>query len=529
MFRIVAVDDDTTIARQLEEFLSEMGYEVVGTASSGEEAVKILRDLRPDLVLMDIMMPGELDGIAAAEIIQRKFDIPVVFLTGYTDGNLIKRAKNAGSFGYVVKPFQANEMKATIEVALHRKEAERRLKESEAVKWALLNAPTEDLIFLIDKKGVILECNAAAASRVGRGKDDIRGLNLFDLIHPDEGRFTRSKITLAIRTGRHLRFEDEYRGNWYDSVVYPICDSKGDVTKAALFIRDVTDRKKMEEELIKMRKLESLGVLAGGIAHDFNNILAVIMGNISLAQIYVDPGEKIYEILEQAEKASFRAKELTERFVTFSEGGAPKKKTVSISELVKDSVSLALSGTDTGYEFVFADNLSPVEIDEGQIRQVINAVTANAREAMLENEKIRIFAENKVFDAQEADRYLSLCAGKYVRLSFQDEGAGIPDEYLSKIFDPYFSTKKRGSQKGMGLGLSTAYSIMKKHNGHIRIVSKVGVGTVVHLYFPAFEKKVPKNCESEVTVPEKNALPVKGYFPLMEADLFSKKARTHSP
>ena len=528
MFKIIAVDDEAPIIMQLEERLTGMGYDVVGIASSGEEAVTMSKDLRPDLILMDIVMPGELDGIAAADIIKRELDIPVVFLTAYADDEFIKKAKNAGPFGYIVKPFQEGQIRAAIEVGLHSKEAERRLRDSEAVTRALLNAPTDDLILLIGGDGIVLDLNVAATRRIGRGIDDIRGLNLFDLLHTDAGGFTKSKVDEAIRTGKHIRFEYEHLGFWYDGFVYPVLDSKGSVAKVALFVRDITERKKMEEELLKVQKLESLGVLAGGIAHDFNNILTAIIGNISLAQMYAKPGEKIYKILEQAEKASLRAKELTQRFITFSKGGAPKKKKVSISELVRESVSLALSGLNVRCEFFFSDDLWEVKIDEGQMRQVINALAANADEAMPEGETIRVFGENIAIEAKKAVPGLPLREGKYIKLSFQDQGKGIPDEYMSKIFDPYFSTKKRGTQKGMGLGLSTAYSIINKHNGHISIDSEVGVGTVVHVYLPACEEEIPGNVESEVTALEKKILPGGGHFPLMDAGLLSRKARTHS-
>lgn len=248
-------------------------------------------------------------------------------------------------------------------------------------------------------------------------------------------------------------------------------------------IRDITARKRMEEELQKAQKLESIGILAGGIAHDFKNILVAIVGGLSLAKMHVRQEHKIFEILAKSEKAALRATDLTQQLLTFSRGGAPVKKTASIAELLRDTACFALRGSKVKCEFFIPDDLWAVEIDESQISQVVNNLVINANQAMPEGGVIKVYAENMVIGKEEC---LPLMEGKYIKLLVKDHGAGIPKKHIHKIFDPYFTTKS----KGTGLGLSTTYSIIKRHEGYITVESKAGVGTTFFLYLPASLKGV---------------------------------------
>ncbi|HEX74800.1 MAG TPA: PAS domain S-box protein [Dehalococcoidia bacterium] len=247
---------------------------------------------------------------------------------------------------------------------------------------------------------------------------------------------------------------------------------------------DITMRKQAEEKQMRTEKLESIGTLAGGIAHDFNNILTGIMGNIGLAKRYVEPKSKAEERLLEAEKASLRARDLTQQLLTFARGGAPIKQIASITELLEESATFALRGSNIRCEFSLADNLWSVEVDEGQMNQVITNLVINADEAMPEEGILNIGARNSVVKTSST---LPLPEGNYVEITIEDHGIGISREHLSKIFDPYFTTK----QKGSGLGLSTAYSIVKNHEGYITAKSKLGVGTTFHIYLPASEKPIP--------------------------------------
>jgi PAS domain S-box-containing protein len=268
----------------------------------------------------------------------------------------------------------------------------------------------------------------------------------------------------------------------------PLRDKDSRIIGIVLAFSDVTEKRKMEAELLKMEKLESLGVLAGGIAHDFNNILTAILGNISLATVCAPPQGDWLQILTEAEAACLRARDLTMQLLTFAKGGAPVIQTASIADLLQDSTRFTLRGSNVRCEFDIPDDLWAARVDEGQISQVIHNLVINAQQAMPQGGTVKVTAENVSMGASEG---IPLKAGRYVKISIADSGIGIPEEHLSKIFDPYFTTK----QKGNGLGLASAYSIVKNHDGYITVESELGVGTTFHIYLPASPEKAPPRKE----------------------------------
>jgi len=268
------------------------------------------------------------------------------------------------------------------------------------------------------------------------------------------------------------------------------------------------DRKKVEAELLNAKKLEATGVLAGGIAHDFNNLLFVIMGNINMAQLKIEDDHDAQKHLIEAEKACLRAKDLTQKFITFSSGGGPVKRLVSMSHLVSSVVSLVLSGSIASSEIDTPSDLWLVEVDENQIRQVFTGIVENARESMPRGGIVSIRAENVEIDAESGAEGIAPNAGRYVKVVISDEGIGISEENMPKVFDPYFSTKYRGNQKGMGFGLAIAHSVIKKHNGNIEVESIPGKGTTVSILIPASAAKgdVLPGTPSLVLIPRKRIL-----------------------
>jgi nitrogen-specific signal transduction histidine kinase/CheY-like chemotaxis protein len=291
-----------------------------------------------------------------------------------------------------------------------------------------------------------------------------------------------------VSQGEHIQYEvlNPKNKRYYQVSSSPVFHTDGSISKLTIS-RDITENKKMEAEVLKSKKLESVGTLSGGIAHDFNNLLSVIVGNIELAKDKIKHDFGVFENLKEVEKASIRARDLAAQLITFSQGGRPVKKVVSIGELVKNAVGAALSGSDINCELSIADDLFPVEIDALQIKQVIRNIAINATEAMNGKGTINVYCENTAVG--EKDR-LPLKAGKYVLLSVKDQGIGIAAENLPKIFDPYFSTKEMGPDKGQGLGLATCYSIIDKHDGFIMAESEVAVGTTLYIYLPASEKEI---------------------------------------
>jgi len=274
---------------------------------------------------------------------------------------------------------------------------------------------------------------------------------------------------------------------------FVIKDNKtGQPIALATICRDITERKKLEEEMGRADKLNSIGILAGGIAHDFNNLLTAIFGNITLAKMHANRQSEVYARLEESEKATQRARDLTHQLLTFSRGGGPVKNTISVQEMVKESANFVLRGSNVKCEFRFPADLWPVEADEGQVSQVLNNLIINAAHAMQDGGTVQVHCGNVSIARDD----LSLRKGNYLSISIMDHGLGIPRENLSKIFDPYFTTK----QKGSGLGLSTTYSIVKNHGGHITVESETGIGTTFQVYLPASVrgKLLPRSEEEDV-------------------------------
>ena len=260
----------------------------------------------------------------------------------------------------------------------------------------------------------------------------------------------------------------------------PIRDKGSNIMGVVLVFRDVTEKSRLEEELIKVEKLESVSVLAGGIAHDFNNILTAILGNINLAAYQIERDEETYHLLMAAEKATIRAKDLTQQLLTFAKGGEPIKEAASAEMIIRDSANFVLHGSNVNCRFSIPEKLWLMVVDKGQISQVIQNVIINARQSMPEGGTIGIECENV---EKDGDIFLPLADGKYVRIRIRDQGVGIPENILGKIFDPFFSTK----QQGNGLGLAITHSIVMKHAGHISVDSKPGEGSVFTMYLPAVE------------------------------------------
>jgi len=268
------------------------------------------------------------------------------------------------------------------------------------------------------------------------------------------------------------------------------------VIGVVLVFRDETEKKRVEEELFRNRKLESIGLLAGGLAHDFNNLLTAIMGNLEMAKLK-NTGLEGNTNLKEAETAIERARDLASQLLTFSRGGAPIKRRMDVGSLLADTTRFVLAGSNVSPRFFIPEDLPQLEADPGQLSQVIQNLVLNASQAMPEGGVIDVAAEVALIQDHPA-----LPDGEYVRIFIRDYGIGIPKNFQSKIFDPYFTTK----EKGNGLGLSTAYSIINRHEGHIDVFSEPGMGSTFTILLP-----VPTTAESEpIPVPASTEVPAPG-------------------
>ena len=490
--KILIVEDEQLMALDLQEKLEKMGFIVTGIADSGDQAIAKVKETRPDLVLMDIVIEGNFDGIETADKVRRDFNIPVVYLTAFTDEETMHRAKLSEPFAYLVKPYNEWELKFIIEMATSKHKLEMDLIKSEE-RYRSLQENIPLGVFRTTPEGKIISGNPALADMFGFDNvEEMLGVSAPDLYFDPEHR--QDLMDMLKEKGVVTGFEVQlnYRDGsifWGSENISAVKGKGGKVIYLDGIVEDISERKKMEEEMQKTEKLESLGLLAGGIAHDFNNILAAILVNISLARMYAEKDEKAVERLRDAEKAVSRAQNLTQQLLTFSMGGAPIKSLSSIEELLRDTAEFALSGSNVKCEFNLQPNLWDARLDRGQVSQVMQNLIMNAEQAMPEGGAISIKAENEVL---EEDEIPPLKEGKYIKIFIADNGIGIPADHLDKIFDPFFTTK----QKGSGLGLSTAYSIIKNHSGLLTVESTLGKGTVFCVYLPSSRERTVKSEKS---------------------------------
>ena len=243
--------------------------------------------------------------------------------------------------------------------------------------------------------------------------------------------------------------------------------------------------KEREQDIFKARKLKTVGVFAGGIAHDFNNLLQKIIGNIPLARTYRRRERRVIGLVENVEKTVDESKELSCHLLTFSQWVEPYRQLTCIENFVKVAFSFPLSSSHISIHFDFQDALYPVDVDRIQINQVFYNLSINAKEAMPNGGTLTVTAKNVDLSAKDN---LPLREGRYIQISINDQGTGIPEEDFSKIFDPYFTTKETGTENGRGLGLAICHAIIKKHEGLITVESEPGKGSTFTIYLPAREK-----------------------------------------
>ena len=375
------------------------------------------------------------------------------------------------------------------------KTLEEALRESEA-KYRRLVDVAPAAIWEIDlTTGKFISVNDVACEYSGYTKEELLEFRWWDLFTEDSLNRQLERYDKILK-GESVPDIAEYEfigknGREVVMLVHPkFTYENGKPVKVTTFAHDITEKKKLEEEVLKAQKLESLGVLAGGIAHDFNNFLSGIMGNISLAKLETDQGEDNIEALDEALRVASRASALTRQLLVFSKGGAPVKKTASIAEVLRDSTVFALRGSKVKYEFSIAEDLWPLKVDLGQFSQVLHNLAINGVQAMPQGGTIRLRACNVALEALSG---LPLKAGRYVKISLQDSGLGIPQEHLAKVFDPYFTTKHRGS----GLGLTMTYTTIHAHDGHIAVDSKMGKGTTFRIYMPASYEELVESEDRE--------------------------------
>lgn len=480
--KILLVEDHPESRRNLERLIAKRGHDVTAVGSCEEAKDILTRESFPFLIL-DWMLPGQSGIDFCRELRARphgdeKF---ILLVTAKADTADLEAALAAGANDYLTKPIDVDLLSVRLSVAerqirelMERNQARTALEESVRTMTSVLENTTEGF-FALDGEGKFTYVNPRAELLLGRKRDALIGRELWEELPQLRGSVFEDNYRRVVAKQVAVDFEAPNGSGpqMFEVHAYP---SSGGVS---IFFRDVTDRKRAEEERLTKSKLESLGTLAGGIAHDLNNILTVISGNIGLAQIEA-PSESgnLLAFLSKAGQAAQHAAHLSSQLLTFSKGGAPLKRVTPVGQLVGQAAEFSLYGSNLRGEIDISAHLWNADVDPSQIEQVMSALIMNAREAMPLGGTVRVTAQNVQLDE---DNQLALAPGNYIKVSVTDRGPGVPEHLVSKIFDPYFTTKPAGT----GLGLSMSYSIVKKHGGALQLENSSPNGATFTFYLPA--------------------------------------------
>ncbi len=416
---------------------------------------------------------------------------------GYHEFETVRLRKDGSVFpaqvqAYAIKDKEGNVLYriTNVQDIAGRKKAEEALRYSEEFIRNILDNVDESFM-VIDRDFRILAANRTFCKWNDIGGLPVKGRHCYEVIHKEtqpcheSGKYNCA-VKLMFETGEPGAVTDRHEtpeGDLLDieKRAFPFRNSSGEVTAAIETVHNITERRMLEKEQLQSEKLKAIGTLAGGIAHDFNNLLQGVFGYVSLTKIDLDPKGKAFANLERVEKALNMSISLANQLLTFSKGGRPVKKKLALLPIVESSAGFALSGSRSVSRLVYGKDLWIVEADEGQMEQVVQNIVLNASEAMPHGGVVEIGIAN--VEVPKGSKPALPEGGKFIRLNIKDTGIGIPKQYLSKIFDPYFTTK----QKGSGLGLATSYSIIRNHGGMIEVASEANKGSTFSVYIPAVE------------------------------------------
>lgn len=503
--KILIVDDEPRMCESLGLLLSQQGYEI-HTANSGKEAQHTLSQNAFDLALLDMVMP-DMDGQQLMEHINMlNPETFIIFITGHASLDNALKALRKGAYDYLRKPFEYDELLKTVQNALDQKRLKSETEiiggklelSEERYRYLVQNSP--DIIYTLDDQGAFTFISDAVERLLGYESKQLIGEHYTRIVYEDDrqraGWFLSEKRTGARATsGIELRMEMQndpghFRSFEVRHLTIERADGDGTHLGAYGVARDISDRKRLEVQLQQAQKMEAVGTLAGGIAHDFNNLLMGIQGYTSLMLLKIDSAHAHYQKLKSIEQYIQSGAELTKQLLGFARGGKYDVKPIDLNELArKTSQMFGRTKKEIVIHESYEPDVWPVDADEGQIEQVLLNLYLNAWQAMPGGGDLRIETCNTVMDAPAA-RPFNLEPGRYVSIRVTDNGFGMDEKTQQRIFEPFFTTKKMG--RGNGLGLASAYGIIKNHNGVIDVQSRKGEGTAFSIYLPASKREVKK-------------------------------------
>jgi len=492
--KVLIVEDEGLIAMDLRQRLNALGYTVADVVSTGLGAVESAAQHLPDIILMDIRLKGEMDGIEAARRIRAAADLPVVFVTSYADDATVKRALGSEPVAYLVKPFSDQELHTTIDVALYRHAMEGRMREQRVWLNSVLHS-IGDAVIATDEHGSIRLMNREAERLTGWSEAEAAGRPFAEVVqqvsNPDS-RWPAAHFGDTLSPGGlgdSGRFTILCRNGGETAIEYSRTSiAAGAATSGGTFVfRDITNRLRAEQELQHARRMEAVGRLAGGVAHDFNNLLTIILGVSSVAIGECGNHEMLRERFATIVSAAESAGTLTRKLLALGRKQVLDPKPLDINELVHDMRRMMrpVLSESAELEIQLLARQPKVLADRQQLEEAILNIFLNARDAVGDSGKVLVRTENTRMPEDSPET----AGGDAVAIVISDTGIGIPPEVKSRIFEPFFTTKE--GAHGTGLGLASAYGIVCQSGGRIDVESEVGKGSTFRIILPAYQKSEP--------------------------------------
>lgn len=488
--RILIVEDEAVVALDLRRRLTQMEYEVIDTVGFGEAAVQVAEQHRPDLVLMDVRLRGEMDGVEAADIVRQRLNIPVVYLTAHADEATVARARVTEAFGYILKPFDERELHTVIEMALYKHRADRKLRESEQ-RYATTLSSIGDAVIATDKIGRVTFMNSVAETLTGWQFSDAQSVPLktvFNICNETTRATVENPVDRVLEEGivvglanHTILIGRDGAERPIDDCGAPIRDADGQLTGAVLVFRDVSQVRHVEDQLRHAQKMEAIGQLAAGIAHDFNNMLTVILNYTSLLMDSAGKDHPWRGFLDEIHGAGQRSAQLTRHLLTFCRQQPVQTQILDVNDAVQryEKLLRRLIRENVEIQLRLQPDVGNINIDPGQLEQILINLSLNARDAMPGQGRLIIETASVEIATGE---HPNLVPGRYCMLRVIDNGEGISPALRHRVFEPFFTTKEPG--KGTGLGLATVYGIVQQNGGHIDFDSRVGQGTTFTIHLP---------------------------------------------
>ncbi|MGB9457213.1 MAG: ATP-binding protein [Bryobacteraceae bacterium] len=480
------VEDEGLIADDIQRRLERLGYAVPAIASSGEEALRFARGTAFDLVVMDIRLQGEMDGIATAQVLKDELQTPVVYLTAHADPDTVSRATTTEPLGYILKPIGDLNLRSTVQIALYRHEMEQRVRASEAWLSTTLRSVGEGIV-ATNEAGEIVFANAVAERLTGWTAGEAMGRPLMDVLRLNEestGRAAGNPI-LDLSPGERRSYALMSKAGASTPVEISCSENRSEeeTLGSVLVVQDLRERREMESRLIQSQRMEAIANMAGGLAHDFNNLLMVILGYAEELETELQ-NDQDRDRATEIKQAATLAGSISKQLLTLSRRDLVSTEVLDVNGVIGEMQPLIARSLGTGSSLALelGSFAGLVRGDRNRLKQVFLNLALNARDAMPKGGKMRI-TSSLIEVSAESPKWRGYRPGRYVQIRVTDSGQGMDASTLARIFEPFFTTKRSGS--GTGLGLATVHAIILQSRGYITATSEIGKGTCFEILLPS--------------------------------------------